>query len=211
MSATEPLAPSAAPDPRRHGLVEDLLAIGTGVMLVALGFHLFRLAGLASGGTAGIAFILHYASGWSLGLLFFLVNLPFYAFAWAALGPVFTAKTFLAVAALSMATAVMPSVIAVGAVDPVFASAMGGLLIGVGLLVLLRHKASLGGLGVMAVYLQERHGWRAGTVQMAADCLIVGAALFAIPAGKVALSVLGAVVLNLVLAINHKPGRYAGF
>lgn len=198
-------------DPRRHGVVEDVFALVTGTLLVALGFHLFRLAGLATGGTAGLAFIGHYLTGWPLGAVFFLVNLPFYLFAWAALGPLFTAKTFAAVALLSGLTALMPRLIAVGAIDPVFATVMGGLLIGVGLLVLIRHRSSLGGLGVMAIYLQERFGWRAGTVQMAADCVIVALALFAMPPDRVALSVLGAVVLNLVLAINHKPGRYAGF
>jgi uncharacterized membrane-anchored protein YitT (DUF2179 family) len=201
----------APTDPRRHGLAEDVFAIITGTLLVAFGFHLIRVAGLATGGTAGLAFVCHYVTGWPLGPIFFVVNLPFYAFAWSALGPAFTAKTFMAVTLLSIETAILPKLVTVGPLDPVFAAVMGGLLIGVGLLALARHKSSLGGLGVMALWLQERHGWRAGKVQMAADCVIVALGLIFMPPSRVAVSVVGAVVLNLVLALNHKPGRYAGF
>jgi uncharacterized membrane-anchored protein YitT (DUF2179 family) len=61
---------------------------------------------------------------------------------------------------------------------------------------------------VVAVLLQERKGWRAGQVQMTIDCGIVAAALFVVPLPQVLLSVLGALTLNLVLAMNHRPGRY---
>jgi uncharacterized membrane-anchored protein YitT (DUF2179 family) len=36
-------------------------ALVTGTLFVALGVVLFRHAGLVTGGTAGIAFVLHYA------------------------------------------------------------------------------------------------------------------------------------------------------
>jgi uncharacterized membrane-anchored protein YitT (DUF2179 family) len=87
---------------------------------------------------------------------------------------------------------------------------MGGFLIGVGLLMLFRHHASLGGLNVLVLWLQQQRGWRAGTVQMAIDCSIVAAALALVDATRVVLSVLGAVALNLVVAVNHRPGRYLG-
>jgi uncharacterized membrane-anchored protein YitT (DUF2179 family) len=45
---------------------------------------------------------------------------------------------------------------------------------------------------------------------MAVDCAIVAAALAIVDPGRVLLSVLGAVALNLVVAVNHKPGRYLG-
>ena len=58
------------------------------------------------------------------------------------------------------------------------------------------------------LYLQDRFGWRAGKVQMLIDCLILLAALAVVDVPAIVLSVLGAVVLNLVLAFNHKAGRY---
>jgi uncharacterized membrane-anchored protein YitT (DUF2179 family) len=76
------------------------------------------------------------------------------------------------------------------------------------MLILFRHRASLGGMNVLVLYLQERLGWRAGTVQMGIDALIVLGALYIADLPRVAWSVAGAVVLNLVLAVNHRPGRY---
>lgn len=66
-------------------------------------------------------------------------------------------------------------------------------------------------MGILALWLQERHGWRAGKVQMAVDCAIVLLALAMVEPDRVGLSILGAVALNAVLAINHRPGRYMGF
>ena len=43
---------------------------------------------------------------------------------------------------------------------------------------------------------------------MAVDGLIVLGTLMVPNGERVAISVLGAVVLNLTLAINHRPGRY---
>jgi uncharacterized membrane-anchored protein YitT (DUF2179 family) len=45
---------------------------------------------------------------------------------------------------------------------------------------------------------------------MAIDCVIVAAAFAVVAPGRVLLSVLGAVALNSVIAVNHRPGRYLG-
>lgn len=194
----------------RHSLFEDLQALLVAPLFVALTVVLFRQAGLLTGGTAGLALLIHYASGLNFAAVFFAINLPFYLFGLRSLGRAFTAKTFVAVALLSLYSELLPQLIRLESIDPMFAAIMGGFLAGVGLLMLLRHRASLGGLGVLAVWLQERKGWRAGKVQMAADCAIVGAALLIRAPWTVLLSVVGALALNLVIAVNHKPGRYMG-
>ena len=86
----------------------------------------------------------------------------------------------------------------------------GGALAGVGLLMLFRHEASLGGLNILAIYLQKRFGVRAGVFQLTVDACIVVASFFVVSLTTLALSVAGAVALNLVLAVNHRPGRYMG-
>jgi uncharacterized membrane-anchored protein YitT (DUF2179 family) len=77
-----------------------------------------------------------------------------------------------------------------------------------GLVSLFRHRASLGGLNVLALYLQDRFGWRAGRVQMALDAMIVLASFAVVDWQHVAMSVLGAVMLNQTLATNHRKERY---
>jgi uncharacterized membrane-anchored protein YitT (DUF2179 family) len=194
----------------KHSGSEDALAIVSGTLLISVGVAFFTTAGLLTGGTAGLAFLLHYATGIGFGPLFFVLNLPFYWLAWRKLGTAFTVKTFIAVALLSALTTLQPQLLAFASLQPVYAALVGGLITGTGFLILFRHKCSLGGVGVLALWLQDRFGWRAGKVQMGVDCAIVLLALFSIEPVRVLYSILGAVALNIVLAINHRPGRYLG-
>ena len=135
----------------RHSLLEDAQALVTGTLSVALGVTLFKHAGMVTGGTAGMAFVAHYAAGWPFGLVFFLLNLPFYALAWRRMGRRFTLKTFIAVGLLAVLTEVLPQWLVLQQVHPLFAAVGGGLLAGAGFLILFRHQASLGGLNVLVL------------------------------------------------------------
>ncbi|THF66569.1 YitT family protein [Pseudothauera nasutitermitis] len=203
MSAPNPAAP-------RHTLFEDIQGLLAGTLFVALAVLFFKQAGLLFGGTAGLTLLAHYATGWNFGLLYFFVSMPFYVFAVRALGWAFTIKTFFAVALLSVLSELLPHFIHLDWMHPVFAALMGGQLAGAGLLMLIRHQSSLGGVGVLAVWLQRTRGWNAGTVQLVADALILSVALIWLSPWLVAISALGAVAVNMVIAINHRPGRYFG-
>ncbi|MBA1148524.1 YitT family protein [Ectothiorhodospiraceae bacterium WFHF3C12] len=200
--------PSAAVVP--HSLFEDAQALLVAPLLVAFAVLLFQHAELLTGGTVGIAFLVHYLADWPFGPVVFAVNLPFYLLGVRALGWAFTARTFIAVGLLSVYSEVLPMLVALESLNRVFAAVMGGFLVGLGLLILIRHRASLGGISIVAIYLQQRLQWRAGIVQGAADVVILGAGVFARDPVSVALSVLGALALNLVIAVNHRTGRYMG-
>ncbi|MEG1770807.1 MAG: YitT family protein, partial [Comamonas sp.] len=154
------------------------------------------------------AFVLHYTTGLGFGPLFFLLNLPFYWLALRKMGWGFTLKTFTAVLMLSLLVEVQAHFLSIAQMDAWYAAVAGGVIMGMGMLVLFRHRSSLGGVGIAALYLQERFGWRAGKVQMGVDCCILLLALFTVEPARVFWSVLAALVLNLVLAMNHRPGRY---
>ena len=200
-----------APEPAlRHGLYEDLQALVTGTLFVSLGVVMFGHTGLLTGGTAGVAFLIHYATGWNFGLVFFAINLPFYGLALQRMGKRFTLKTFAAVGLMAAFSNLVPQMVQFGELNPLFTAVFGGLLMGTGMLILFRHRSSLGGFNVLVLYLQERFGWRAGRIQMALDCSIVLCAFALTDWQHIALSVLGAVVLNQTLATNHRAGRYMG-
>lgn len=205
-----PQSRTPVPGHQAHTAFEDVQGVLTGCLFVALAVVMLRESSLLTGGTTGLSFLVHYLSGWPLGAVLFLINLPFYVFGLRTLGRVFTIKTFCAVAVLAVQAELLPALIGFERLDPVFAAVMGGLLAGIGILILIRHGASLGGVTILALYLQKRKGWRAGWVQMAFDCAILSLGLFAVSADKVALSVLGAAALNFVIAVNHRPGRYFG-
>jgi len=191
-----------------HRWHDDLQALIIGTSFVALGVLMFSHAGLLTGGTAGLAFLTLYATGIEFSIAFFLINLPFYLFAWQRMGAAFTLKTFVAVTLLSVIVLYLPRLISFDLLHPAGAAVIGGMLLGTGMLILFRHKSSLGGLNVAVLYLQERFGLSAGKIQLALDSLIVLAALSFADWDRVAWSVLGAIVLNLTIAINHREGRY---
>ena len=195
--------------PSRAGrLADDAQGLATGTVFAAFGVFLMQQAGLVPGGTVGIALLLHYASGADLGAMLFLVNLPFYAFAWVRMGRAFTLRTALAVSLLAALSSWLPRAIAVQQVDGVLAAVLGGLLCGVGMLILFRHGASLGGLNVLVLRLHDRFGWSTGKVQLALDALIVLAGgWFSHDLRRLGLSVLAVATLNLVLVWNHRKGR----
>ena len=65
-----------------HSLIDDIQGISLGVFLAGIGLHMLTTLGLITGQTAGIAVIISYLTGFSFGIVFFFVNLPFYARAW---------------------------------------------------------------------------------------------------------------------------------
>jgi len=212
MSPAESSIPPA-PSPvvsLRHGTYEDAQALFSGTLFVAMALMLFNQAGLLIGSTAGMAFLLHYVTDISFGKLFFVVNLPFYWFAWTRMGREFTLKTFICVALLSLLTELFPHVMQVSYINPLFASLLGGLLLGTGCLFLARHRSSLGGATIVSLYMQNRYGVRAGKVQLAIDCVVLLLALFVVPLERVFYSVLSAVVMGVFLWISDRPGRYVG-
>lgn len=195
-------------DVTNHSLFEDILAILTGTVLVSLGVSMFNQVGLLTGGTAGLAFLLHYGTGVAFGWAFFLLNLPFYWLAWKRMGWRFTLKTFCSVGLVSLLSGLHPKLMQMSALTPFYVALIGGSMMGVGFIVLFRHKASLGGINILALYLQDKHGIRAGKLQMGMDVAIVLASLFMVSKLALAASILGALVLNLAITLNHRPGRY---
>lgn len=193
-----------------HRVHEDVMAMLVGTLFVALGVSFYTQAMLLTGSTAGLAFLLQYATGWRFGIGFFLINLPFYWLAVRRMGWSFTLRTFVAIGLVSVFSELTAGWIRIEWLQPLYAALMGGSLIGIGMLVLFRHRTSLGGINILALFLQDRYGWRAGYVQLGIDSLIMLVALLVLPLERVGLSVVGAVALNLIIALNHKPGRYMG-
>ncbi|GAB5430264.1 MAG: YitT family protein [Devosia indica] len=197
--------------PSRHKLHEDIFAMLIGTMLVSLGIAFYAQVQLTTGSSAGLALLLQYITGIPFGWLFFAINLPFYALAWWRMGLPFTLKTVASVAMVSFFTSQIPGWIGIERIDPLFAALVGGGLMGLGILSLFRHKASVGGINILALFLQENFGIRAGYFQLGVDAVILIIAFFVLPFDRVLYSILGALVLNLIIALNHRPGRYVGF
>jgi uncharacterized membrane-anchored protein YitT (DUF2179 family) len=201
---------ASQPKIQKHSILDDVQGIIIGSLLAAFGIAIFSHMNFLIGGTAGVSFLTQYSTPLTFGPVFFVINIPFYILAIKKLGWDFTIKTFLAVSGVSFLTEYIPTLFEFGYMNPWFAAIFGGFLIGSGLLMLFRHKASLGGLNILSIYVQEYFQISAGKFQMVADTLIISAAIFIVDWKALAFSILAAVALNIILAINHKPGRYRG-
>ena len=194
--------------PRHHSIVEDAQGVAYGSFMAAVGVLLLTHLGFVTGQTAGLALLISYASGWGFAPVFFAVNLPFYWLGYRRFGLGFMVKSFVAVALLSGLVAILPPYLQFGPVHPGVGAVLIGFLSGSALLALFRHGASLGGIGIVGLYLQDATGFRAGWTQLIFDAGLFAAALFLRDWRAVAWSFLGALVLNLVIAINHRRDRY---
>ncbi|MEA3551311.1 YitT family protein [Pseudarthrobacter sp. C1] len=198
------------PSAVRHSAVEDVLGILTGAFAASLGLFLLKSSEAVTGGTAGLALLLSYSLPASFGVIFMAVNAPFFALAVWKKGWNFALRTGAAIGLVSAMSGLHPRALGALHIDPVYGVLGGNLLAGVGLLILFRHQSSLGGFSILALLLQEKLKWRAGYVQMVLDVAIVLAALAVVAPLMVLLSAAGAVLLNFILALNHRPGRYLG-
>lgn len=197
-------------DATSHTWPEDALALLLGTSMCALGVQFLTQAGLITGQTAGVAVLLTYLSGWSFGVVFFLVNLPFYALAIARMGQSFVIKTVIGVAMLSTMTELAPYVLRIEHIHPALAAFLAGATLGLGLLAMFRHGASLGGIGILAFYLQDRFNIRAGLVQLGFDAVLFSVAALYLNLGLLLWSAMGAVIVNVIVAINHRHDLYIG-
>lgn len=191
-----------------HTALEDILALLLGTLVVSFGASLLKQAGALTGGMAGLAFLIHYATGVKFGVAFFLLNMPFYWLAFRRMGRAFVLKTFCAIALVSVFTELHPHFIDISHLNPFYAAIFANAVMGLGFIVLFRHKASLGGVNILALYLQDRYNIRAGKVMMGVDVCIVLASIFLVSLPLLAASICGAVILNLIIAMNHRPNRY---
>lgn len=193
-----------------HSRLEDVFGLVTGAFVVSLGLYLLRASQAVTGGTAGLALLLGYPLGIPFGVILVTVNVPFLALSLWKKGWRFMLRTMFSIVLVSLLAGLHPLAFGDLRIEPVYGVLTGDVLAGIGLLILFRHGSSLGGFSIVALIAQERLGWRAGYVMMALDACVVVAALLVVPPLNVVISAAGVVVLNLVLAFNHRPGRYLG-
>ena len=154
--------------------VRDLGLIVTGSLAQAFGLRLFLVpADLASGGVSGISQLVNHFTGWPIGLMIFIGNIPLFLLGWRYLGGRrFGLRT--AVAVLSYAAFVDILAIflpAAGLTDDLFLNALyGAIVCGFGYGLVYRGRGTSGGSDILARILNH---WRG--VSMAASYLMVDA------------------------------------
>lgn len=193
-----------------HTWYEDVMAVLFGSFFIGVAVVFYSEAHLLTGGVSGLSLVLSYVTPVEFGTYFFFLNGPFYLLAVLQLGWRFTIKTVCAVGIVSAFPSFVSGWFTIGNLHPAFAAVFAGSLVAMGMLALFRHGSGIGGVSILAQFLQEKGIMRAGYFLLCVDCVILLGASFFLPLENILYSVLGAVVLNVFIAINHRPGRYFG-
>ena len=136
--------------------IRDFSLITLGALLQALALRLFLIpADLVSGGVSGIAQIINYYTGWPIGVMVFLGNIPLFAIGWRFLGGRrFAMRTAYAVVAYSILVELLPRLPFFppnGLTDDLVINALyGAVIAGVGYGLVYRGNGTSGGSDILA-------------------------------------------------------------
>ncbi len=159
-------------------IVLDLLMIivGTGISAVALNM-LTRPSGLLAGGLTGISQFIHHFFPISVGLFYFILNIPLMILGYKFLGRKFSIYTILSIVLLSTFLSIIP-VRHLWTDNILLAAIFGGTLNGIGCGIVLRRGGSQGGLDILSRIIAKYSNISVGKANMAINASIVIASGF---------------------------------
>ena len=165
-----------APDLSWHNM-RDYLIILLGSIVQALAMRLFLVpALLVSGGISGLAQVINYFTGWSIGAMVLVGNIPLFVLGWRYLGGRrFATRTVWAIFTFSLLTDLLVWFIPPSGLtdDLVLSSLYGGLVFGVGLGLVYRGKGTSGGSDILGMILYRQRGISMTQAYLASDALTV--------------------------------------
>ncbi|TLS50098.1 YitT family protein [Paenibacillus antri] len=179
------------------------LCIAAGCLLVSLGLIVLKHSGVVTGGTAGLTLTLSYMFDMPFALLFFIVNIPFYFVAAIRMGWNFTLSTMISVLSVTTMTAVdrwLPDFV----LNMFVGTFIGSVLCGIGLTTLFVNRASLGGVNIIALFLQNRYNVNPGNVNFVFDTGIVLLGFYSVGALEGMLSIASVIIVSSIIGFYKK-------
>ncbi|HAU31780.1 MAG: hypothetical protein XD78_0734 [Desulfotomaculum sp. 46_296] len=149
-----------------------------GSLVAALGLEAFLVPNrIIDGGVVGISIIASYLSHLPLGIFIFVLNLPFLCIGYNHIGKTFVFSTLFSVTSLSFWVTVLHLHTPVTQ-DLLLASVFGGIVLGAGIGIIIRHGGSLDGTEVVAIILDKKTGFSVGEIVMFFNVFIISSAGF---------------------------------
>lgn len=173
--------------------LKDYALISVGVILYAVGVTVFMLPySLTTGGVAGVASIIYYATGIEVQVTYVIVNIILLIIAIKELGIRFCIKTIYAVFFMTFVLWLFQRIIEVP--DPVnegskilpqligeesfMACVLGAILCGSGVALCFENNGSTGGTDIIAAIVNKHRNMSLGSVIMACDVVIISSCYF---------------------------------
>lgn len=147
-----------------------------GSLFLSFGVVLFFIPNaLVTGGTSGMAILLHYLFDLPTGSMMVAVNAPLLLLGAKYLGRAFTLRSIVTIVLSSLFIDLFNEVLQVNALtkDVILASLFGGVSVGVGLGLVLSGNASAGGSTILAKIIASKTSIKASSVILAIDVMII--------------------------------------
>lgn len=163
---------------------QNLVVLTVGALIAALGYSLFQVPyNLAAGGISGVSIIINHFTGWPVGTMILVMNIPLLILGFFHLGRWrFVFRTVVAVFIFSIATDLCLIYLSdllpeyPPTQDTLLSAVYGGLVGGIGGGLVYRAGSTIGGTGIVGRIVQKKTGIPLSQVYLYTDGLIVLAA-----------------------------------
>ncbi len=160
-------------------LILKLVFITLGAFLAAFAIEGFLVPNqVIDGGIVGISMMISYLTKINLGLLLFVLNIPFIALAYQLWGKMFIFQTFYAVSVFALFVNLVGGKIGIVTQDGLLVAVFGGMILGAGVGLVLKNNGSLDGTEILAITLTKKFPVSVGGIIMFVNVFIYTCAGF---------------------------------
>ncbi len=152
-------------------IVNKLFFLTLGAFIASFALECFLVPNnIIDGGIVGVSMILSYITKYNLGLLIFVINIPFILLAFTKMGKYFVFQTLYAVSMLAIGINIFQAHHITD--DLLLATVFGGIILGTGVGIVLKNEGSLDGTEIMSLVLSKKFGFSVGEIIMGFNVFI---------------------------------------
>ena len=156
-----------------------MLLITFGAFLAAFAIEGFLVPNqMIDGGIVGVSMMISYLTKINLGILLFVLNIPFVLLALKLYGKMFIFQTFYAVSVFSIFVGIVGGKIGIVTHDGLLVAVFGGMILGAGVGLVLKNNGCLDGTEILAITLTKKFPVSVGGIIMFLNAFIYTCAGF---------------------------------
>ena len=194
--------------------IRRYLGMTIGIAIVAIGINMFFVPNkIAAGGITGLATVLHYLSGLSVGSLMLIFNVPLFIIGIKILGAKYGLKTLYGAIALAVLVDVFAPYTPTLTHDILLNSIYGGLLVGVGMGLVFRFRGNTAGTALAAALLHKIFNITVGQALLILDFFVVAFAGIVFKSPELALYAIIAIFVTakIIDLVQEGPNNSKAF
>jgi hypothetical protein len=175
-----------------------------GALFVSLALEIFLVPNkIIDGGIVGISIMMSFLTGLKLELFILILNLPFLYLGYKKIGKNFVITTLFGICMLSLGTLFLYNV-PIPTDNPLLASLFGGICLGIGVGLVIRHGGSLDGTEILGILLNKRTPFSVGTIVMFLNVFIFSTAGFVFGWDKAFYSLIAYYIASVMIDLTIK-------